>query len=155
MKRDGYEPVDDTPVEVPLEFRRPPGEVDRLREMILQVSAEIAEKGGESFEESLDFDIDHDGGFDGGPEDDLTQSEARLMREEFLASEAAEADRILAQRRAETTLRGKRGAGTGKEDSGARADGVQKSAAKAGGESGDSAGAESAGSGGSGSKSGD
>lgn len=98
-KRDGFEPVDDRPVAVPVRFRAPPGEVDRMREMMARLSKEMGKVGVETLDESLDFNIDED---DDGP---ISPSETRLMVEERLLTEREEADRIIAQRREAALLR--------------------------------------------------
>lgn len=93
-KRDGFEPEDDRKVAVPVEFRRPLGEVDRMRSMMAQLIVELRDNPHvESFEDSLDFDT--------GEEDDpISPSEMRFMKEEFLLTEAQEARKVALQRRA-------------------------------------------------------
>lgn len=72
----GRELPDDTPLEVPLNWKRPPS----LREMIQQhirteMSAQADQDGLETFEESDDFDVDED-------PDPLSQYELTPMAEE-------------------------------------------------------------------------
>lgn len=93
-KRNGFEPVDDKPVAVPLKFRSPPGEVDRLRSMMANLVVSLrGQDDVESFEESLDFEDPDD-------EDPLSHSEMRYMREEVLLTEAQQAAKVASQRRA-------------------------------------------------------
>lgn len=72
----GRELPDDTPVEVPLNWKRPPS----LREMIQQhirteMSLTAQGEGMETFEEADDFEVDED-------PDPLSQYELREMAEE-------------------------------------------------------------------------
>lgn len=92
-KRNGFEPVDDKPVAVPVKFRSPPGEVDRLRTLMANLVVDMRGRNDvESFEESLDFETDED-------DDPVSHSEQRYMQEEKLLTEAQEAVRVATQRR--------------------------------------------------------
>lgn len=117
MKRNGFEPEDDSKVAVPVKFRAPPGEVDRLREMMGRVINDLRGRDDvESFEESLDFEVEDD---DPTP---VSQSEQRYMTEEKLLTEQEEAARVVLQRRAAANFR--RQYGRGKEGSDAKPGGV-------------------------------
>lgn len=109
-----YEKVDKSKVAVPVQFRQPPGEVDRLRSMMASLVVELRNKDDvESFEESLDFELEDD---DFDLSSGVSQSEHRLMQEERLLTEAEEASRVLLQRREAANLERKlRGSGTGAE----------------------------------------
>lgn len=100
-KEPGFEYLDDTPVAVPVKFSRAPMEVQRLKNLIREVSLEIANQGGESFEESLDFDIEED--------EPLTTGELRYMQEERLLTEAESAAKIQHHRNAVNSWRQKYG----------------------------------------------
>lgn len=94
-KRDGFEPVDDRPVAVPVQFRGPQGEVDRMREMMASLVRDLrGHQEVESFEESLDFVVDDD------DDEPISNSETRYMKEERLLTEAEEAAKVVEQRRA-------------------------------------------------------
>lgn len=144
-KRNGFEPSDSKKVSVPVEFRRPPGEVDKMRRMMRELIEEVSSGGkAETFEESLDFRLDDD-------EDYVSPSETRYMTEERLLTEAEEASRVLMQRRAANEIKeklygkGKRGSDAGGKggveggDGGVsekRSAGAEQAGAKSGGESG-------------------
>lgn len=58
---EGRELPDDTPVEVPLKFRRAIPEHERIKEYVrTELSRQAAEVGDETFEEANDFDVDDD-----------------------------------------------------------------------------------------------
>ena len=60
----GQEIPDPTPVEVPLNFRRPPSLNDRIRSMIAREMSQYASaQGAETFEEANDFEVDEDPDF--------------------------------------------------------------------------------------------
>lgn len=63
----GEELPDDTPVETPLKFRRPPTLQEQIKAMVRgEMSRAAAEEGKETFEEADDFDVED--------EDDLPPS---------------------------------------------------------------------------------
>lgn len=71
-----HEFPDDTPVEVPLNFRRPLTLQEEIQRLIRnQMSQNAAAQGFESFEEANDFDVDDDA-------DPFTQYEVAEMQEE-------------------------------------------------------------------------
>lgn len=139
-KNDGFEPVDDRPVAVPVKLRAPIGEVDRLRDLMARLVVDMRDQNGvESFEESLDFEVDDD---DDGP---ISQSETRYMQEEKLLTEAEEAHRVMLQRReaAKFKRRFKYGEDSGRrERTDGRGDEVPASGADSGGEKRAAAGGE-------------
>lgn len=60
----GYEYPDPTPVEVPIELKRPETTDERLRRIVRElISTKAVDNGLESFEESNDFEVDDS--FDG------------------------------------------------------------------------------------------
>lgn len=72
----GRELPDDTPVEVPLNWKRPPSMQEMIKQHIrVEMSRQAADSGFESFEESDDFEVDED-------PDPLSQYELREMVEE-------------------------------------------------------------------------
>lgn len=94
-KRDGFEPVDDRPVALPVGVSRPT-EADRLHGLMQRLFLDMRNQNEvDTFEDSLDFDVEDD--------DDLpvsvSQSEMRYMKEERLLTEAEEAARVVAHRR--------------------------------------------------------
>lgn len=98
----GFERVNDSPVAVPVEFKRAVGEVDRMRSMMANLVRDLRDRDDvESLEESLDFDVDEDQDM----EDDVSQSELRYMTEEKLLTEKEEAARVMLQRREAAKLR--------------------------------------------------
>lgn len=56
----GQEVLDDTPVALPVRFKRPQNLIEQVREVIHQEGLRAAEAGFESFEEADDFDVDDD-----------------------------------------------------------------------------------------------
>lgn len=55
----GEELPDDTPIEMPLKFKRPPTLQEQIKAMVRrEVSISAAEQGFETFEESDDFDVE-------------------------------------------------------------------------------------------------
>ena len=57
----GRELPDDTPVEVPLHFKRPPTIQEMIRQHIrTEMSRQAEQQGEESFEEADDFEMDED-----------------------------------------------------------------------------------------------
>lgn len=64
LNEKGQEVPDPTPIEVPLNFRRPPSLTERIKSIIAhQLSQQAAETGAETFEEANDFDVDEDPDF--------------------------------------------------------------------------------------------
>lgn len=74
----GREIPDDTPVEMPLGWKRPQPLIERIREIIrVEMSQQGVDQGFESFEEADDFET--------GEEDDLVSKyEMTDMQEEFI-----------------------------------------------------------------------
>lgn len=56
----GAEVLDDTPVALPVRFKRPQNLIDQVREVIHQEGLRAQDAGYESFEEADDFDVDDD-----------------------------------------------------------------------------------------------
>lgn len=55
----GEELPDDTPVEMPLKFKRPPTLQEQIKSMVRRELSDVAsQQGFESFEEADDFDVD-------------------------------------------------------------------------------------------------
>lgn len=55
----GEELPDDTPIDLPLKFKRPPSLQEQIKSMVQRELSQVAaEQGFESFEESDDFDVD-------------------------------------------------------------------------------------------------
>lgn len=117
-KNDGFEKVDDRKVAVPAKFRSKPGEVDRLKELMASIVHYHKSEGTETFEESLDFDDPDDS------DDPLSLGETRFMKEEYLLTEAADAGKVVRQRRDAANYRrkyyGKGESGTGSKGDGDR-----------------------------------
>lgn len=94
-KYNGFEPVDNKPVALPVGFVKPT-EADRLHGLMQRLFVDMREQSSrDSFEDSLDFDMEED--------DELpinvSQSEMRYMQEERLLTDAVEADRVVRHRR--------------------------------------------------------
>lgn len=99
-KNDGFEKCDDRPVAVPVRYRGPVGEVDRLKHLMRTLIVEAGANGRrETLEESLDFNTGED---DDGP---LSHAETRYMQEEKLLTEAEYAAKMGSQRRAVAQLK--------------------------------------------------
>lgn len=72
----GRELPDPTPLEVPLNWKRPPSMQELIKQHIRsEMSRQAADTGMETFEEADDFDVDED-------PDPLSQYELREMAEE-------------------------------------------------------------------------
>lgn len=57
----GEELPDDTPIELPVRFKRPPSLQEQIKAMVRTEYSRVAEENGfESFEESDDFEVDDD-----------------------------------------------------------------------------------------------
>lgn len=57
----GEELPDDTPIELPVKFKRPPSLQEQIQQMVRRELSEVAQSQGfESFEESDDFEVDDD-----------------------------------------------------------------------------------------------
>lgn len=82
----GEELPDDTPVEVPLHFRRPPSLQDSIKAMIRgEMSRQAALTGQESFEEADDFGVDDE-------EELVSPYEMSVMQEEKVLTKDADGD---------------------------------------------------------------
>lgn len=92
---DGMEYPDPTPVSVRPDLRRPPSLQEEIRRYVRQaLSQQVAEQGGESFEEADDFEVDED-------PDPLTQYELQPMQvERAIQREAPKEEQTL--KKAET-----------------------------------------------------
>lgn len=110
-KDKGFEYLDDTPVEVPVRLRRKDSWAEMVQHVAHELSRRQAEQGEETLEDMLDFDED--------PDDDISQSEMRYMKEEELLTQALEAARVRTERyrnaqlHKELTRGRKRGEGEG------------------------------------------
>lgn len=72
----GRELPDPTPIDVPLNWKRPPSMQDLIKQHIrVEMSRQAADTGMETFEEADDFEVDED-------PDPLSQYELREMAEE-------------------------------------------------------------------------
>lgn len=60
IDENGREVLDDTPVALPVSFKRPPTLQEQMRAMIKQMSIEASQEGAETLEEADDFDIGDD-----------------------------------------------------------------------------------------------
>lgn len=89
----GEELPDDTPLELPLRFKRPPSLQDQIKAMVRSVlSQAAADQGMESFEEADDFDVSDD--IDLRSHHELTpmQEEARYAKQD-----ASDLDKVKAK----------------------------------------------------------
>ena len=64
LNEHGHELLDDTPVAVPVELKRPPSTLDEIRRALALVSREAAQQGLETFEEADDFDVEDEHDFE-------------------------------------------------------------------------------------------
>lgn len=61
MKKSDYEPVDNTPVEMPTRLRLPQTRTEQIRQFIRQeLSFKAQQEGVETFQEADDFEIEDD-----------------------------------------------------------------------------------------------
>lgn len=74
----GEELPDDTPIELPLKFKRPPTLQDQIKAMVRsEISRQAEEQGFESFDEADDFDV-------GDGEEVLSPHELTMMQEDAM-----------------------------------------------------------------------
>lgn len=89
-KNDGFEPVDNRPVALPVGYVKQP-EADRLKGLMERLFVDMrTQNEADSFEDSLDFDVDED--------DPISPSEMRYMVEERVLTEAEEAATVVRHR---------------------------------------------------------
>lgn len=61
LDENGHEVLDDTPVALPIGFKRPPSINDTIRQLVRnELSRAAQQQGAESFEEADDFDVGDD-----------------------------------------------------------------------------------------------
>lgn len=81
----GRELPDDTPVDVPLNYKRPPTIQEMIRAHIrTELSRQAVDDGAESFEEADDFDV-------GSDDDPLSAYELQVMQEDRPSHQLLEA----------------------------------------------------------------